>query len=170
MVERETGRKLKCFRSDNGSEYTSREFETYCTKNGIRHEKTVPSTPQHNGVAEMMNHTIIEKVRCMLKTIKLPEVFWGETAQTTCYLINRSPSGPLNFEVPEKVWTGKDVFYSHLRVFGCKTFVHIPKEQRSKLDGKTIPHVFVGYDDKEFGFRLKDPTKMKLVRSKDVIF
>ena len=39
MVERETGRKLKCLRSDNGGEFTSREFETYCTKNSIRHEK-----------------------------------------------------------------------------------------------------------------------------------
>ena len=45
MVEREIGRKLKCFRSDNGGEYTSREFETYCTKNGIRHKKIVLSTP-----------------------------------------------------------------------------------------------------------------------------
>ena len=40
MVKRETGRKLKCLRSDNGSEYTSREFETYYIKNGIRNEKT----------------------------------------------------------------------------------------------------------------------------------
>ena len=85
-------------------------------------------------------------------------------------MINRSLSGPLNFEVPEKVWTGKDVSYSHLRVFGCKTFVHIPKEQRSKLDDKTIPHVFVGYGNKEFGLKLKDLTKMKLVRSRDVVF
>ena len=59
MIERETGTKLKRLKSDNENEYTSREFETYCTKNGIRHEKTVPSTPQHNGVAEMMNCTII---------------------------------------------------------------------------------------------------------------
>ena len=75
MVEREIGRKLKCLMSNNGGEYTSREFETYCTKNGIRHEKIVPSTPQHNGVDEIMNRTIIEKVRCMLKTAKLPKVF-----------------------------------------------------------------------------------------------
>ena len=63
MVEREIGMKLKCLAFDNEGEYTLREFETYCTKNGIRHEKIVLSTPQHNGVAEMMNHTIIERVR-----------------------------------------------------------------------------------------------------------
>ena len=67
MVERETGRKLKCLRFDNGGGYTSRVFETYCTKNGIRHEKTILDTPQHNGVTERMSHTIIERVKCMLK-------------------------------------------------------------------------------------------------------
>ena len=75
MVERETGRKLKCLRSNNGGEFTSREFETYCTKNGIRHEKKVYGPPQHNGVAEKMNRTIIKRVRCILNIAKLPKVF-----------------------------------------------------------------------------------------------
>ena len=35
----------------------------------------VPSTPQHNGVAEWMDQTIMEKVRCMLKLAKLPKSF-----------------------------------------------------------------------------------------------
>ena len=75
MVKRETRRKLKCLKSNNGGEYTSRDFETYYTKNGIRHEKKVYGTPWSNGVAEMMNCTIIERVRCMLNTAKLPKVF-----------------------------------------------------------------------------------------------
>ena len=49
----------------------------------------------------------------MLKTTKLPKVFWDEAAQTACYLINKFPSDPLNFEVPEKAWTGKNVCYSY---------------------------------------------------------
>lgn len=47
--------------------------------------------------------------------------------------------------------------------------MHVPKEQRSKLDSKTNPCVFVGYGDEEYGFRLYDPEK-KVVRSRDVIF
>ena len=116
-----------------------------------------------------MNRTIIERVRCILKTTKLPKVFWSEVAPTTCYLINRFSSGPLNFEVPEKAWIGKDVSYFHLRVFGCKIFVHVHKEERSKLDDKVVPHVFFGYGDEKFGFRLWDPTKKQLV-SRDVVF
>ena len=35
LVENETGKKLKCLKSDNGGEYCSHEFEDYCSTNGI---------------------------------------------------------------------------------------------------------------------------------------
>ena len=105
LIERETCRKLKRLRFDNGGEYTSREFKEYCSNHGIRHEKTVPETPQHNGVAKRMNRTIVEKVRSMLRMAKLPKTFWGEAVRTACYLINHSPSVPLEFDIPERVWT-----------------------------------------------------------------
>lgn len=127
MMKRETGKKLKCFRTDNGGEYTSKEFEAYCATRGIRHEKTVVGTPQHNGVAERMNRTIVEKVRCMLKMAKLPKSFWGESVRVACYLINRSPSVLLNFEIPKKVWPGKEIFYSHLRGLGAKHLHMYPR-------------------------------------------
>ena len=62
MVEREKGNHLKKIRTDNGGEYISKGFKEYCSKYGIRHEKTIPSTPQDNGVAERMNKTIVERV------------------------------------------------------------------------------------------------------------
>ena len=170
LVERETGKKLKCLRSDNGGEYTSRLFRGYCTEHGIRHERTIPRTPEQNGLAERMNRTIMEKVRSMLATAKLPKSFWGEAANTACYLINRSPSAPLEGEVPEKVWTKKEVSYTHLRVFGCKALIHVPKEQRMKLDDRATPCIFTGYGDEEFGYRLFDPKQRRFVRSRDVVF
>lgn len=169
-VERETGKKLKCLRSDNGGEYTSKVFDAYCKTYGIRHEKTVPRTPQHNGVAERMNRTIMERVRSMLSMAKLPKPFWGEAVRAACYLINRSPSVPLNFEVPEKSWSGKDPSYSHLRVFGCLAYAHVSKELRQKLDARTTPCIFIGYGDEEFGYRLWDPKEKKVIRSRDVVF
>ena len=48
-VERETNKLLKCLRTDNAGEYCSNAFKDYCNKFGIKHEKTVPSTPQRNG-------------------------------------------------------------------------------------------------------------------------
>ena len=119
------GNPLKRLQTNNCGEYISTEFKEYFSKHGIMHEKTVPGTPQHNGVAEMMNRTIVEKVWCMLKFDKLPKSFLGEVVNTTVYLINRSPSVPLNFDIPQRVWTRKDVSYSHLKVFGYKAFMHV---------------------------------------------
>jgi transposase InsO family protein len=78
-------------RADNGGEYRG-PFEEYCRSHGIRLEKTVPKTPQHNGVAERMNRTICERIRCMLSHAKLPKPFWGEAMRTAVDLINLSPS------------------------------------------------------------------------------
>ena len=78
MVENKIGKKLKCLRSNNGGEYCSHEFEDYCSTNGIRRQKTVPRTPQENGVAERMNRTIMERARSMRLHAGLPLHMWEE--------------------------------------------------------------------------------------------
>ncbi|CAL1360546.1 unnamed protein product [Linum trigynum] len=169
LVERETGKKLKCIRTDNGGEYRG-PFANFCKEHGIRQQFTPPKTPQLNGLAERMNRTLLERVRCLLSHSKLPQSFWGEALLAAVYVWNRSPSVPLKYDAPEKVWTGKEVSYKHLRVFGCKAFVHIPKDERSKLDSKTRPCVFIGYGQNEFGYRFFDPIQKKLIRSRDAVF
>ena len=42
------------------------EFEAFLSKHGIQHQKTVPYTPQQNGVAKRTNGTLVEIARCML--------------------------------------------------------------------------------------------------------
>ena len=168
-LERETRRKLKVVRADDGGEYRG-SFENYCKLHDIRLEKIVPKPSQQNGVAERMNKTIEEMIRCMLSHSKLRKSFWGEAMRTSIDLINLSPPVPLKGDVPERVWTRKDVSYDHLRVFGCKTFVHIPKDKRSKLDVKAKPCIFLGYGHEEFGYKLWDPLSRKIVKSKDVVF
>ena len=51
MVENKTGLKIKRVRSDNGGEYKDNILREFCANNGIKMEKTVPMTPQQNGVA-----------------------------------------------------------------------------------------------------------------------
>ena len=88
----------------------------------------------------------------MLGMAKLPKTFWGEAVRTTCYLINRSPLVPLDFDISERVWTNKEMSYSHLKVPGCKVFANVPKEQRTKLYDKSVPCIFIGYGDEELGY------------------
>ena len=162
MVENETGKKLKCLRSDNGGEYCSHEFEDYFSSNGIRRQKTVPRTPQKNGVAEHMNINIMERVRSMRLHAGLPLHMWAEAVNTTVYLINRGPSTPLGFGILEDTWTGKKVSYSFLKTFSCDAFSHIDSENRTKLEAKSKKCVFVGYGINEFGYRLWDFENYKI--------
>ena len=83
LVENETGKRLKCLRSDNGGEYCSKEFDSYCSHNGIHREKTVPRTPQENGVPERMNRTIMELERCIILHEGFPLQFWVDFVDTT---------------------------------------------------------------------------------------
>ena len=75
LVERSSGRKIKTLCSDNGGEYSSIEFASCLTKEGIKHELTTPYTPQQNGVAERLNRTLIEGMRAMLADSSFPTDF-----------------------------------------------------------------------------------------------
>ncbi|RDX88622.1 hypothetical protein CR513_29768, partial [Mucuna pruriens] len=44
LVERQSCKKVKCIRFDNGGEYCG-PFDEYCRQQGIQHEKTPPKTP-----------------------------------------------------------------------------------------------------------------------------
>jgi hypothetical protein len=87
-----------------------------------------------------------------------------------CYLINRSPRAALDGKVIEEVWIGNEVDYSGLRVLGCPAYVHIPSEERSKLDPKSRQCVFLRYGKGVQGYKFWDPTANKVVISIDVVF
>ena len=106
----------------------------------------------------------------MLSNSGLENNFWAEVVRTACYLINRSPTTALDGSIPEEVWIGKNLNYSHLKIFGCEEFVHIPKENRTKLDDQSMKCIFLGYADEDFGYYLWDLVKHKIIRSMDVIF
>ena len=59
--------------------------------------------------------------------------------------MNRAPTSALPGLTPFEALTGAKLSCAHLRVFGCQAYVHVPNEQHSKLDRKSIPHVFLGY-------------------------
>ena len=73
--ESDADRKIKKLRSDNGGEYTYDPFLKVCRDEGIVRHFTVPGKPQQNGVAERMNQTLIEKVRCILSQAGLSKTF-----------------------------------------------------------------------------------------------
>ncbi len=81
----------------------------------------------------------------MIRAQGLDLEFWAEVVNTTVYIKIRCPTKALDSKTPQEAWTSVklDVFY--LRIFGYKTFAHIPDEKRSKLESKSIACVFLGY-------------------------
>jgi len=102
LVETQTGKNVKKLRTDNGLEFCSGDFNEFCTNHGIARHKTIPRSPQQNGVAKRMNRTLLERARCMLSNVGLwhRHDLWAEAASTTCYLVNCSPHSTLDFKVP----------------------------------------------------------------------
>ena len=164
------GRGLKVLRSDNGGEFTSDEFNKYCSDHGITRQFSTPRTPEQNGVAERTNRSIMERARAMLHESGLPKSFWGEAVLTAVYLLNRCPSKAVVGMTPYEAWYRIKPNVSHLRAFGCEVFVNVPSEQRRKLDPKAMRCVMLGYDSERKCYRLYDPEGHKLVLSRDVRF
>jgi hypothetical protein len=46
LVENQTGMKIRVLRTNNGGEYTSKEFNDLCVGEGIRRELNIPYNPQ----------------------------------------------------------------------------------------------------------------------------
>jgi len=103
MIENQTENEVKKLRTDNGMEFCSNDFNAYCKSQDIVRHYTIPYMPQQNGVAEHMNRTIISRARCMLSNAALNKRFLAEAASTACYLLNCSPSIPLDKKTPIEV-------------------------------------------------------------------
>ena len=60
MAENVSKCKMGTLCSDRGGEYMSFEFNAFLAEHGIKHQCTVPYTPQQNGVAKRKNRSLME--------------------------------------------------------------------------------------------------------------
>ncbi|MCO5580873.1 hypothetical protein L7F22_034745 [Adiantum nelumboides] len=139
-------------RTDQGGEYMSGAFKDFLGKKGIKHQCTMPYTPQQNGVAERKNKSLMEMARCMLKAKSLPHKLWMEAVACAAHVLNRCPTRALKTITPYESWYDRKPSVSYLRVFGCLAYAHIPQQLRGKLDDKAVKCIFVGYSSGSKGF------------------
>ncbi|KAH9669160.1 Integrase catalytic domain-containing protein [Citrus sinensis] len=135
LVETQTGRKIKVLRYDNG-----------------------------NGVAERINRTLLEKVRCMLSNAGLDKKFWAEAVSYASYLINQMPSVAIGGKTLMEMWLGKHAQnYDSLRIFGCSAYYHV---KDGKLDPRARKVIFVGFKGGVKGFKFWDLEDKMFVENK----
>ena len=143
---------IKKLHSDRGGEYWSNEFDAHLAKMGTERSFTVHDTPEHNGVAERLNRTVLERVRAMLHASGMPRFLWGEAVNHAIYLKNRTSTRALDNKTPFEMVYGKKPDLSRLPEFGAKVWVHDP--DGSKLDGRAQEGHWVGFDEVSSGHRI----------------
>ena len=93
---------------------------------------------------------------------------------TVVYLINRMPAKILDFKTPLQILSTHISLPSLLmlppRIFGCVAFVHLHKNQRTKLDPCVVRCLFLGYGLHKKGFRCYDPNTNRTYITMDVTF
>ena len=100
----------------------------------------------------------------------MPKNFWAEAANQAVYILNRCPTAALTEMRPEESWSGKKPSVTHFKVFGCIAHTHVPDVKRKKLDAMSEKYVFLGTSEESKVYRLYNPTRKKIVVSRDVVF
>jgi len=145
MVKKEKGVSIKGLRSNGGGKYFSNEFSEYLKEHGIQRKYSCSYSPQQNGIVERKNKHIAKIARAMLNEMNLPNYFWVEVVETVIYIMNRTPTVAIHGMTSKEKFTGKKPDVSHLKVFGCIAYVHVPDQKKSKLEPKVEKCIFIGY-------------------------
>ena len=79
-------------------------------------------TPQHNGVSERHDRTLLDIVQSMMSLTDLPLSFWGYALETAAFTLNRAPSKSVEKTQYELLFSKKPKL-SFLKVWGCDAYV-----------------------------------------------
>ena len=115
--------KVSCIRSDNGSEFTGKAFQTLLRERGIKHETSAPYSPHQNGTAERHWRTLFEMGRCLLLQSGLPKTLWPYAILTAAHIRNRC----FNKRTKTTSYfslTGKVPDLSKMWIFGSECFAY----------------------------------------------
>ncbi|GJS44225.1 putative ribonuclease H-like domain-containing protein [Tanacetum coccineum] len=86
---------VRYIRTNNGTKIVNKDLTDYYERVDIFHQKSIPRTPQQNGVVKRWNRTLVEAARTMLIFSKAQMFLWAEAVATTffgalCYPTNDS--------------------------------------------------------------------------------
>ncbi|GJU75352.1 putative ribonuclease H-like domain-containing protein [Tanacetum coccineum] len=161
---------VRFVRTDNGTEFVNKDLTDYYESVGITHEKTVPRTPQQNGVVERRNRTLVEAARTMLIFSKAPLFLWAEAVATACYTQNRSLIHTLHNKTPYELVHDKKPDLSFLRIFGALCYPTNDSEDLGKLKAKADIGFFVGYAPNRKGYRINNKRPLQIMETIHVTF
>jgi hypothetical protein len=143
------GKGVKILHSNRGGKYLGKEFIIYLEGKGTQQKLTVHDTPQHNGVAEHHNQTIVECVHALLHASGLPCTLWGEAVHHVIWLMNWTLMKGVEGMMPYEAAFNKKPDLREVWEWGEKVWVHI--EGGNKLGGHVRVGHWMGYEEQSEG-------------------
>ncbi|GKD42559.1 retrotransposon protein, putative, ty1-copia subclass [Tanacetum coccineum] len=169
-VENQLGKTIKSLRSDRGCEYMSQKFLDHLKEHGIISHRTPPYTPQHNGVSERRNQTLLDMVRSMMSQTTLPKSFWDYALESVARILNMVPTKKVD-KTPYEVWHGQALKLSYLKVWGCEALVkRNTLTKPEKLEPGSFMCNFVGYPKERMGYCFYYPPENKVFVARNAEF
>nr|GFA98154.1 hypothetical protein [Tanacetum cinerariifolium] len=147
-VENQLSKTIKSLRSDREGEYMSQEFLDHLKNHVIISHGTPPYTPQHNGVSERRNRTLLDMVRSMMSQTTLPKSFWDYALETAAHILNMVLTKKV-----EKTPYERDTL-----------------TKPDKLETRSIKCIFVGYLKETMGYSFYYPPENKVLVARNAEF
>jgi transposase InsO family protein len=147
MATNQFGQPLKCFRSDNGTEYINQDVKEFLNSKGIKFQQSNPYCQEENGSSERYNQTLMNYARTMLAGAGMASHYWPEAVSHAHYILNRIPTRRLKMS-PFEALTKKKPDLGTLPIWGSVCYAHVPEEHRphKKLLQRAVRSLFLGYD------------------------
>jgi hypothetical protein len=159
---------IKVLRSDRGGEYLSKAFDQHLAQAGTARKLTTHDTPRHNGIAERLNRTLLERIRAFSHTSGLPKSLWGEALRHATWLKNRTATRALDGKTPFEALYGRPPDLSALRIWGSTVLVH--DASGSKLNPRAREARWLGLDVDAKAHRVYWPKMGNVTVERNVYF
>uniref|UniRef100_A0A0K3CCD9 FGENESH: predicted gene_4.215 protein n=1 Tax=Rhodotorula toruloides TaxID=5286 RepID=A0A0K3CCD9_RHOTO len=139
--------KSTTLQTDNGSEYTSRAFQSFLAGEGISHRLLIPYMPQQNGLSKRAVRTVKEKVATLLSEADFSKKYWAEVFFFALFIINNLPYLPNGGETPyHYLHHARNPFFDNLSsktpILGQQIWIHDP--DAGTFDDKSYKGIFLG--------------------------
>jgi hypothetical protein len=170
VAERKSDRQWHALCIDCGGEFTANDFKEYFMELGVQCQLTMPYSSPQNGIIERRNQTLMGAAHSMLKAKDLSITFWGGGVMMVVYVLNRSMSKGARGRIPYELWTGSTPSVEHLHTFRCMAHVKDTHPDLQKLEDRSKPMIFVGYEAGSMAYRAYNLTTKRIHISRDVVF
>nr|GFB58326.1 putative ribonuclease H-like domain-containing protein [Tanacetum cinerariifolium] len=136
LVQRGLQAQVRVVRTDKGTEFLNQTLHAYFAVEGIQHQTSVARTPEHNGIVERRNRTLVVAARIMLSAAKVPLFFWAEAIATTCFTQNRSLVIPRHEKTPYHIINDRKPSVKFFHIFGSICYIVRDGENPDKMKEK----------------------------------